>query len=47
MLKLIALDTKELFPKELENMNIEIFFDLAGSISKPAVSMSDIILVPI
>jgi MinD-like ATPase involved in chromosome partitioning or flagellar assembly len=51
--QLIALDTEEPFPPELLNMDINIVFDLAGSISKLAVSitsalsMSDVVLVPI
>lgn len=51
--QLIALDTEEPFPQELVDMDIDIVFDLAGSISKLAVSitsalsMSDIVLVPI
>ncbi|MFT2112749.1 hypothetical protein [Marinomonas sp. 2405UD68-3] len=51
--RLIALDTEEPFPNELKEMDIDIVFDLAGSISKLAVSitsalsMSDVVLVPI
>ncbi len=51
--QLIALDTEEPFPQELVDMDIDIVFDLAGSISKLAVSitsalsMADVVLVPI
>jgi cellulose biosynthesis protein BcsQ len=51
--QLIALDTEEPFPSELIDMDIDIVFDLAGSISKLAVSitsalsMADIVIVPI
>jgi cellulose biosynthesis protein BcsQ len=51
--QLIALDTEEPFPAELADMDIDIVFDLAGSISKLAVSitsalsMADVVLVPI
>ena len=51
--KLIALHTEEAFPQELVEHDIDIVFDLAGSISKFALSissaltMSDIVLVPI
>ena len=51
--QLIALDTEEPFPPELADMDIDIVFDLAGSISKLAVSitsalsMADVVLVPI
>jgi len=51
--QLIALDTEEPFPQELMDTDIDIVFDLAGSISKLAVSitsalsMADIVLVPI
>ncbi len=51
--KLIALHTEEAFPQALMTENIDIVFDLAGSISKLAVSissalkMSDFVLVPI
>lgn len=51
--QLIALDTEEPFPQELATMDFDIVFDLAGSISKLAVSitsalaMSDVVIVPI
>ena len=51
--QLIALDTEEPFPNELKEMDVDIVFDLAGSISKLAVSitsalaMSDVVIVPI
>lgn len=51
--QLIALDTEEPFPSELKDMSVDIVFDLAGSISKLAVSitsalsMSDVVIVPI
>lgn len=51
--QLIALDTEEPFPSELKDMDVDIVFDLAGSISKLAVSitsalaMSDVVIVPI
>lgn len=51
--QLIALDTEEPFPSELIDLDIDIVFDLAGSISKLAVSitsaltMADVVLVPI
>ena len=51
--KLIALHTEEAFPQELIEHDIDIVFDLAGSISRLAVSissalkMSDYVLVPI
>ena len=51
--QLIALDTEEPFPSELIDMDIDIVFDLAGSISKLAVSitsalsMADVVIVPI
>lgn len=51
--KLIALQTEEAFPQELIGHDIDIVFDLAGSISKLAVSissalkMSDFVIVPI
>ena len=51
--KLIALHTEEAFPKEIVEHDIDIVFDLAGSISKLAVSissalkMSDHVIVPI
>lgn len=51
--KLIALHTEEAFPQELIEHDIDIVFDLAGSISKLAVSissalkMSDFVIVPI
>jgi len=51
--KLIALHTEEAFPEELMEHDIDIVFDLAGSISKSAVSissalkMADYVVVPI
>lgn len=51
--QLIALDTEEPFPAELKEMDIDIVFDLAGSISKLAVSITsalsiaDVVIVPI
>ncbi|MEL6748902.1 MAG: hypothetical protein AAFO09_01255 [Pseudomonadota bacterium] len=51
--KLIALHTEEAFPQALVEHDIDIVFDLAGSISKSAISissaltMSDCIIVPI
>ena len=51
--KLITLPTEEEFPQELVTEDIDIVFDLAGSISKSALSissaltMSDYIIVPI
>lgn len=51
--QLIALDTEEPFPAELKDMDIDIVFDLAGSISKLAVSITsaldiaDVVMVPI
>lgn len=51
--KLIALQTEEAFPQELVDHDIDIVFDLAGSISKFAISMSsalkmaDYVIVPI
>jgi cellulose biosynthesis protein BcsQ len=51
--QLIALDTEEPFPAELKDMDIDIVFDLAGSISKLAVSITsalsiaDVVVVPI
>lgn len=51
--KLIALHTEEAFLQELIEHDIDIVFDLAGSISKLAVSissalkMSDFVIVPI
>jgi cellulose biosynthesis protein BcsQ len=51
--KIIALHTEEAFPQELIEHDIDIVFDLAGSISKLAVSissaltMSDFVIVPI
>lgn len=50
--KLIALNTEEAFPAEIEEHDIDIVFDLAGSISKLALSissalkMADVVLVP-
>lgn len=51
--KLIALQMEEAFPQELVTHDIDIVFDLAGSISKSAVSissalkMADFVVVPI
>lgn len=51
--KLIALHTEEAFPQELVDHDIDIVFDLAGSISKLALSissalkMADYVVVPI
>ena len=51
--KLIALQTEESFPEALIKHDIDIVFDLAGSISKSAISissalkMADYVLVPI
>ena len=51
--KLIALHTEEAFPEALMEHDIDIVFDLAGSISKSAVSissalkMADYVVVPI
>lgn len=51
--RLLALHTEEAFPKALESEDIDIVFDLAGSISKLALSissaleMSDYVIVPI
>ncbi|MCL2924728.1 MAG: hypothetical protein MGF17_08905 [Trichodesmium sp. MAG_R04] len=51
--KLISISTEEAFPKEIAEHDIDIVFDLAGSISKSAVSissaleMSDWVIVPI
>ncbi|MGB1266307.1 MAG: hypothetical protein ACPG6L_11350, partial [Nereida ignava] len=50
--QLIALNTEEAFPEELEEHDIDIVFDLAGSISKLALSissalkMADVVIVP-
>lgn len=51
--KLIALNTEEAFPHELIEHDVDIVFDLAGSISKLAISitsalkMSNFVIVPI
>lgn len=51
--RLIALHSEEVFPKELVDQDVNIVFDLAGSISKSALSissaleMADFVLVPI
>jgi len=51
--KLLALHPEDVFPNELVTHNIDIVFDLAGSISKSALSissaleMSDFVIVPI
>lgn len=50
--QLIALNTEEAFPAEIEEHDIDIVFDLAGSISKLALSissalkMADVVIVP-
>ena len=51
--QLIALHTEEAFPSDLVEHDIDIVFDLAGSISKLAVSissalkMADVVIVPV
>ena len=51
--KLIALQMEESFPQELVTHDIDIVFDLAGSMSKSAISissalkMADFVIVPI
>ena len=51
--RLIALHSEEAFPQELVSEDVDIVFDLAGSISKSALSissalrMADFVLVPI
>lgn len=51
--RLLALQPEETFPKELINEDIDVVFDLAGSISRTALSissaleMSDFVIVPI